>query len=307
MVTGEQIEVSERFEEQTQKIEEKYNKKAVKAEEKFDKKTYKVETKRQKKLLKAKREYGYVDEEEYKSVLRVLKAKVDEIIPKQKKSKKKTVKPSRIPIPKYSLGEELISSISHGLGVLFGVTALVLCIIMAASHGSTVGVVSSVIYGASMIIMYLNSTLYHSLKVNKAKRVFRVLDHCCIFLLIAGTYTPYTLVSLDEKTGWIIFGLVWGISILGIVLNAVNVEKFKVFSMIAYIALGWLIIFKIGDLIQAVPMNGVILVAAGGVVYTLGAIVYGIGSKVKYVHSVWHFFVLGGSILQFFSIYLYVL
>ncbi len=287
-----ELERTEKYEEKTKKIEDKYERKADDLE-------IKLETKKQKKLLKAKRKFGIISQEEYESIIKVFKAKVDSVIGKSK--------PSKIPLPKYSLGEELVSAISHGIGVLFGIVALVLCILMSVEHGDVYAVISSSLFGSSIIIMYAVSTIYHSLTPCKGKRVFRVLDHCCIFLLIAGTYTPYTLVALRGATGWVLFGLVWGISILGIVFNAINVEKFKVFSMISYIAVGWVIIFKIGDLLKAVPKEGVMLVLAGGIVYSIGAIVYGIGSKVKYVHSVWHFFVLAGTVLQFLSIYLYVI
>ncbi|MBE5937481.1 MAG: hemolysin III family protein [Lachnospiraceae bacterium] len=218
----------------------------------------------------------------------------------------KEKKESKIPIPKYTLGEEIVNAISHGIGAIFGIVALVVCIVGAARGGGAIEVLSAVIFGVSLVIMYTMSTIYHSLKPCKGKRVLRVFDHCCIFLLIAGSYTPFTLVSLRGKTGWALFALVWGISILGIVLNAVNVEKFKVFSMIAYIALGWLIIFKFKDLYNAVPFGCIKLLLAGGITYTVGAIIYGIGSKVKYMHSIWHFFVVGGSVLHFLSILIYV-
>ncbi len=218
-----------------------------------------------------------------------------------------TVKTSRIPIPKYTLGEELVSAISHGIGAGLSIAALVLCVVMSARHHNAYAVVSSAIYGASLIILYTMSTIYHSLIPCQGKRVLRVIDHCSIFLLIAGTYTPFALVALNGKTGWILFGVVWGVSIVGIALNAVNVEKFKAISMVAYLALGWVIIFNFRQLATAVPKNGIILLVAGGVAYTVGAVIYGIGSKVKYMHSIWHFFVLAGSILHFFAILLYVI
>lgn len=213
-----------------------------------------------------------------------------------------------IPIPKYSLSEELISAISHGIGIGLSITALVLTIVLSAKHHSAIAVVSSVIYGTMLIILYTMSTLYHSFKPTcKAKRVFRVFDHCSIFLLIFGSYTPYVLVAMNGPVGWTIFGIILSATIIGITLNAINLEKFKVLSMICYLCMGWLIIFAFKDICNAVEKNGVILLAAGGIVYTVGAIIFGLGKKIKYMHSLWHFFVLGGSILQFFSIYLYVL
>ena len=214
-----------------------------------------------------------------------------------------------IAIPKYSLAEELISAISHGIGALLGVSALVISVVVSAIHGDPWAVVSSSIYGATLIILYTMSTIYHALKVNKAKRVFRVIDHCSVFLLIAGTYTPFTLVTLRQSgaVGWILFGVVWGAAAVGITLNAIDVKKFTVVSMICYLAMGWVIIFAFRPLCRALAPGGIWLLVAGGVAYTLGAVVYGIGSKVKFMHSVWHFFVLAGSILHFFAIVLYVI
>lgn len=211
-------------------------------------------------------------------------------------------------VPKYSLSEELISAISHGIGAGLSIAALVLSIVMSAKHRNAVAVVSSVIYGTMLIILYTMSTLYHSFKSTcKAKKVFRVFDHCSIFLLIFGSYTPFVLVALKGPVGWTIFGIILATTILGVTLNAINLEKFKVLSMICYLCMGWLIIFAFKDICNALDRTGLILLASGGVVYTVGAIIFGLGKKIKYMHSLWHFFVLGGSILQFFSIYLYVL
>ena len=210
--------------------------------------------------------------------------------------------------PRYTLSEELISAISHGIGALLAIAGMVLCIVKAAQTGNAIGVVSSSLYGSFMIILYIMSTLYHSFKQNsKVKKVFRVFDHCSIFLLIFGTYIPYTLVTLNGALGWTLFGIVLAAAILGIVLNAVNLEKYKKISMICYLIMGWAIIGAIKQIYNNLDLEGVILLVIGGIIYTIGAILYGIGKKVKYMHSVWHFFVLGGTILQFFSIYLYVL
>lgn len=210
-------------------------------------------------------------------------------------------------LPSYTLGEELVSSISHGTGALFGVFALALCVARSVLHGSVIGTVASAIYGASMTILYSMSTLYHALGRNRAKVVFRVLDHCSIYLLIAGTYTPYTLVALGGALGWTLFGIVWGAAILGITLNAISIERYKVFSMVCYLCMGWVIIFAIRPLLSAIPMASFLLLLWGGIVYTLGAVVFGFGKKMRYIHSVWHFFVLAGSVLHFLSIYLYIL
>ena len=151
------------------------------------------------------------------------------------------------------------------------------------------------------------SCLYHALKVNMAKRVFRVIDHCTIFLLIAGTYTPFTLVTLRGTVGWVLFGIVWGMAVLGITLNAVNLKKFSKISVACYLVMGWAIIAAFRPLAEALAPQGVSLLIWGGIAYTVGAILYGIGAKVKYFHSVFHFFCLAGTVLHFFAIYLYVL
>lgn len=213
----------------------------------------------------------------------------------------------RIAIPHYTLGEELMNSISHGVGALLGIAALVLCVVRAAPTGDPYRIVSGAIFGFTVLILYLMSCLYHALKVNKAKRVFRVIDHCTIFLLIAGTYTPYTLVSLKDSVGWWVFGVIWATAIVGIVLNAVSLKKFSRISVALYLIMGWMIIIAYQPMVQAIPRGGMQLLVWGGVAYTLGAILYGIGSRRKYFHSIFHFFCIIGTVLHFFSIYLYVM
>lgn len=211
-------------------------------------------------------------------------------------------------LPKYSLSEELFNAISHGIGVLLSIAALVLTIVKSAQNHSAIAVVSSSLYGTMLIILYLMSTLYHSFKPTcKAKKVFRIFDHCSIFLLIFGSYTPFALVAMNGALGWTIFSIILAITIIGITLNAINLEKFKVLSMICYISMGWFIIFAFKQLCNCVPKNGIIFLLIGGIIYTIGAIIFGLGKKIKYMHSIWHLFVLAASILQFFSIYLYVL
>ena len=231
------------------------------------------------------------------------KNEAENIINKSEKPKKK----SKITIPSYTLGEELLNSISHGVGALLGVAALVLCVVMAAVHNNVWGVVSGSIYGASLVILYTMSTIYHALKVNMAKRVFRVIDHCSIYFLIAGTYTPYTLVTLRGGWGWTLFGIVWGAAILGITLNAIDIKKFKVLSMITYLAMGWVIIIAIKPMLGAMQAGGLWLLLLGGISYTIGAVLYGMGKKKRYVHGVFHIFVVIGSVLHFFSILFYVM
>ena len=161
-------------------------------------------------------------------------------------------KREKLGIPKYTLGEELVNSISHGLGAVFGIVALVLCVVFSARQGDAWKIVSSAIYGASMIVLYSISTIYHALGINLAKKVFRILDHCSIYFLIAGTYTPYTLVAMRQSSGFTVFAVVWAAAIVGITLNAINVHKFRIVSMILYIAMGWAVIFSVRDLVAAV-------------------------------------------------------
>ena len=213
----------------------------------------------------------------------------------------------RISIPKYTLGEELTNSISHGIGAGLGIAALVLCIVKSAIAHDGYKLASSIVFGITVTLLYLMSCLYHALKVNKAKRVFRVMDHCTIFLLIAGTYTPFTLVTLRGPVGWWLFGIVWGVAILGIVLNAVNLKRYAKLSVLCYLGMGWVIIFAFQRLADALAPGGLYLLIAGGVAYTLGALLYAVGSKHKYFHSVFHFFCIFGTVLHFLAVYLYVL
>ncbi len=222
-------------------------------------------------------------------------------------------KEHRISIPDYTLAEELMNSITHGIGSLLGIAALVLCVVLSVLHGNIWAVVSSAIYGSALVILYTISSVYHALKINKAKRVFRVIDHCSIYLLIAGTYTPYTLVALRNESvwglspGWILFGIVWGAAAMGIVFNAVDMKKFRIVSMVTYIAMGWVIVLASAPLARVLDGTGIGLLFAGGVVYTVGAMFYAAGKKIRFMHSLFHVFVLAGSVLHFFSILLYVL
>ncbi len=209
-------------------------------------------------------------------------------------------------MPKYTLAEDLMNSISHGIGAGLSVAALVLCIVQAVIYGTAAGVVGAAIYGATLVIMYAMSTLYHAITNKTARKVLRVFDHVSIYLLIAGTYTPITLVTLWGPMGWTIFGIVWGIAALGIVLNSVSLEKFKKFSMISYVCIGWAIVIGMKTMIANMHRTGLMFIALGGVLYTVGIIFY-LLKKVKFMHSVWHLFVLAGSIMQFFCIYWYVL
>ena len=213
-------------------------------------------------------------------------------------------------LPIYTKGEEIFNMTTHIVGGALGVIALVLCIIFAAIHHNAYGVISSIIYGITMILLYTMSSIYHGLRPNTtAKKVFQVLDHCSIFLLIAGSYTPFALCTLREEStvlGWSIFGIIWGLAILGIVLNAIDLKNFKAFSMICYLIMGWCIIVKMNVVIERLGWTGFSLLLAGGIVYTIGAIFYGVGKKKKYMHSIFHLFIFAGSLLQFLCILLFV-
>lgn len=217
------------------------------------------------------------------------------------------MKKSPVKIPVYSLCEELINAISHGAGALLGVAALVLCVIRSALHADPWAVVASAVYGGTLVIMYTMSTIYHALKINRAKRVFRVLDHCGVFLVLAGSYTPYTLVSMRGPIGWTVFGVIWAFTVVGIVFNAIDVDKYQAVSAIINLVTGWGILFVVVPLSRVLPAPGLALLFSGGLCYTVGAVLYAVGSKKPFFHSVFHLFVIAGSALHFFSIFWYVI
>lgn len=213
-------------------------------------------------------------------------------------------------LPAYTKGEERFNMISHIVGGAIGVVALVLCVVVAALHGNGWGVVSGAIFGVTMILLYTMSSVYHGLREGMGKRVLQVIDHCTIYSLIAGTYTPILLSAMrpiDPVSSWILFAIVWSLAIVAIVLTAIDLKRYQAFSMICYIGIGWAIIFKIPLLVEAVGMDGFWLILAGGVSYTVGAVLYGVGKKRHHIHGVFHIFVLGGSILHLLAILFYVL
>lgn len=214
-------------------------------------------------------------------------------------------------LPKYTKGEEIFNMVSHIVGAAFGVVALVLCVVFSAIHHNAYGVISSSIYGITIILLYTMSSIYHGINEKRfSKRVFQVLDHCSIFLLIAGSYTPFCLVMFREYNqllGWTIFGIIWGMAVIGVILNSIDIKRYKKFSMICYLGMGWCIIFTANLLPKLLGVPGLILLVSGGIAYSIGAILYGLGKKKKYMHSIFHLFILLGSILQFLSILLYVL
>lgn len=206
----------------------------------------------------------------------------------------------------YTLGEELFNSISHGVGALGAIACCAVIVVFAALTRDPWKIVSASVYGICMILLFLFSTLYHSLTNATAKKVFRAFDHLGIFLLIAGSYTPITLVTLRGPLGWTLFGVVWGAAVLGIVFNAISVERFKKFSMIAYIATGWAVVLAIVPLVRSIPLPGIILMVIGGLMYTIGIVFYKM-KKIRYMHSIWHLFVLAGALFQYFAILFYVI
>lgn len=213
-------------------------------------------------------------------------------------------------LPDYTKGEEIFNMVSHIVGGALGVAALVLCIIFSAIRKNGYGLAGSIVFGVSMILLYTMSSVYHGLREGKAKRVLQVLDHCTIYVLIAGTYTPVLLSAMrpiDPVSSWVLLGVMWGLSAIAITLTAIDLRKYRIFSMICYIGMGWAAVFKIGLLIEAVGMAGFVLILAGGISYTIGAVLYGMGKKRRYMHSVFHLFVVLGSALHTLAILLYVL
>lgn len=206
----------------------------------------------------------------------------------------------------YTVGEEIFNSVSHGVGVLLSIAALVLLIVFAAIYSDGYGLASAIVYGISLILLYTMSMVYHIVQNKTAKKVLRIFDHCSIFILIAGTYTPYLLVSMRGALGWTIFGIIWGVTVIGIVMNAISLEKFRILSLICYVLMGWGIVLSIKPLAANLALPGLILLVAGGLVYTVGVVFY-VLKKYRYMHSVWHLFVLAGSVLHYFSILLFVL
>jgi len=201
---------------------------------------------------------------------------------------------------------EIANSVTHGLGALLAIAALVLLVVFANIYGNVWHLVSFSIYGSTLVILYMSSTLYHSIQIPRIKSILRVIDHSAIYILIAGTYTPFTLVTLREGQGWVLFGIVWGLALAGIIYKTFFINRFEVISTLFYPLMGGLIIFFIRDLQANLALPGVILLAAGGVSYIFGMLFYAAKDKLL-MHAIWHLFVLGGSVCHFFAILFYVL
>lgn len=216
----------------------------------------------------------------------------------------------RTQLPDYTRGEEIANMVTHIIGGVFALAAIPLLVVTAALRGDPWAVVSGAVYGATLLIMFTVSSIYHGLKPGKAKRVMRVIDHCDIYFLIAGTYTPILLVGIrpiNPAMAWTLFGVEWGLAAVAVTLNAVDLKRFEKISMVCYIGMGWGVIVMIEPTIQAMTMSGFALLLAGGIAYTIGAVLYAVGKKVRYMHSVFHVFVLIGSVLHFLAILFYIM
>lgn len=214
-------------------------------------------------------------------------------------------------LPTYTKGEEIFNMVSHIVGGAAGIVTIVLSSIIGAIRHNPYGIVSGIIFGISMLFLYTMSSIYHGLSPKlKSKKVLQVLDHCAIFVLIAGSYTPFALCTLREYNtalGWTIFGIIWGFAILGVTLNSIDLKKYKVFSMICYLVMGWCIIIKANLLPNLLGMSGFIMLLTGGIIYTIGAILYGVGKKYKYMHSIFHLCVFLGNMLHVICVLMYVI
>lgn len=213
-------------------------------------------------------------------------------------------------LPDYTRGEEIMNMVTHIVGGVQGIVVLTLCVIQAALNGNVYGVVSSAIYGTTMIVTFTISSVYHGLKPNMGKKVMQVIDHCTIYFLIAGTYTAVVLSAIRPvypALGWSLFGFEWGAAILATVLTAIDLKKYNAFSMICYIGMGWAVIPFARQTLEVLTMPGFLLLLSGGIAYTVGSVLYGLGKKRKWMHSIFHIFVNLGALLQFFAVLFYAL
>ncbi len=213
-------------------------------------------------------------------------------------------------LPDYTKGEEIFNMVSHIVGGAMGIVYLVVCVFVAALHHNVYGVVGSAIYGASVIALFTMSSIYHGLIKGTAKKVFQVIDHCTIYIMIAGTYTPITLSAMrpiDPAAAWTLFGIVWGVTIIAMIFTAIDHHRYRVLSMICYLGLGWCVLGFWDITFTAIGVGGTVFLALGGILYTIGAILYGLGKKRRYIHSLFHLFVDLASLMHFFAILFYVL
>ncbi len=205
----------------------------------------------------------------------------------------------------YSLGEEIMNGVTHGIGAALSVAGLTVLVVLAVLYGNVTQVVSFSIYGASLVTLYVASTLYHSFQHPEAKRIFRILDHASIFFLIAGTYTPFLLLGVQGAWGWTFLILIWGLAILGVSFKALFINRLQKLSVLMYILMGWLGVLVIQTLLVNISVGGLVWLAVGGAAYTIGVIFYAL-KKIPYMHGVWHLFVLLGSACHYFAVLLYL-
>lgn len=213
-------------------------------------------------------------------------------------------------LPDYTRGEEIFNMVSHIVGGSLGVIALALCVVFASIKGNPWAIVSSAVYGASLVFMYSVSSVYHGLRTNTSKKVMQIIDHCMIYFLIGGTYTPIAICSVRPAYpgwGWVLFGLVWACAATAAVFTAIDLKKYAKLSMACYLCMGWCVIIAVRPVVNSVPIEGLLWLLSGGIAYTIGAAIYGIGKKRRYMHSIFHLFVVLGSVLQFFCIFFYVI
>ena len=212
---------------------------------------------------------------------------------------------ARISDPKnsrpFTLGEEIFHSITHGIGSGLSIAGLVILVVLAVLNGDVYQIIGFSIFGASLVLLYLSSTLYHGIQQPRAKHIFKIFDHSAIYLLIAGSYTPFLLVGIRGTTGWTLLVVVWLIALIGITMKVLFIERFQVLSVFMYLAMGWLCVFAFSEMMSSIPIGGIIWLAAGGILYTVGVIFYAM-QKIPYMHAVWHFFVLGGSLCHYFAV-----
>ena len=201
----------------------------------------------------------------------------------------------------YTLAEEIIHSITHGIGTGLSIAGLVILLVLAVLNGDVYQIIGFTIFGASLVLLYLASTLYHGFQQPRVKRIFKIFDHSAIYLLIAGSYTPFLLVAIRGTTGWILLVVVWLIALIGITMKVLFIDRFQVLSVFSYLLMGWLCVFAFQEMMANIPIGGIIWLAAGGILYTVGVIFYAL-QKIPYMHAVWHFFVLGGSLCHYFSV-----
>ena len=202
---------------------------------------------------------------------------------------------------KLTVKEEIFNSVTHGIGTLLSIAALVILVVMAVNKGDTWHVVSYSIYGSTLILLYLSSTLYHSFTKEKLKNLFARFDHAAIFLLIAGTYTPFLLTVLRGTLGWVLFGIIWGVALIGVIIRSIYLTRFRKLMVGLYLAMGWLFVVAVGPMIKNLPLLSIIFLFAGGISYSVGVIFY-VKRNLIYGHGIWHLFVLAGSIMHFFAV-----